>query len=380
MNLSERWNKILEELRQQDRYRTLTAPTGIDFTSNDYLGYGAGQFAWRHRLQLGGAHATSGTASRLLRGHLPIWEQVESALARWHGAEAALMMTSGYAANEGLLSTIIEPGDWVASDQSNHASIIDGLRLARAERFVFSHSDLDMLESGLRAAAQARSRDRQLFIVTESLFSMEGDVAHLRPLAELATRYSAHLIVDEAHATGCLGTGGSGLVNAMGIRSQVLATVHTGGKALGLTGAYICGSRQLKELLINRCRHLIFTTALPELIATWWLSALPYLDQDDAGRALLRRNTNLFRRELAKLGIVARGEFYIVPLVLGSDHLATRAAVRLQEQGFDIRAIRPPTVPPGTSRLRIAIHADHERDTLQRLAEALASTVQTPSA
>src|SRR5262249_33541592 len=155
----------------------------------------------------------------LLRGNHAVWEEVEAALCRWHGCEAALMMTSGYVANEGLLTTVLDPQDWVASDALNHASIIDGLRLARAARFIHGHLDLEHLETGLRAAAQARRRGQQLFVVTESLFGMDGDLAPLEGLVPLAERYGAHLIVDEAHATGCFGPAGSGCVDAAGLRS-----------------------------------------------------------------------------------------------------------------------------------------------------------------
>src|SRR5262249_44403119 len=153
-------------------------------------------------------------------------------------AESALMMTSGYVANEGLLATVIEPYDWVASDEINHASIIDGLRLARAERFVYRHQDLNHLESGLQQAAQGRTRERQLFVLTEALFGMDGDATPLGPLVDLAERYDAHVLVDEAHSTGCFGPAGSGRVDAARLRGRVLATVHTGGKALGVCGAY----------------------------------------------------------------------------------------------------------------------------------------------
>jgi 7-keto-8-aminopelargonate synthetase-like enzyme len=287
-----------------------------------------------------------------------------------------LVMNSGYVANEGLLSTIIETTDWVASDECNHASIIDGLRLCRAEKFVFAHNDLNQLAGGLARVAQLRPRDRQLFIVTESLFSMEGDRAPLLELAALAQRYGAHLIVDEAHATGCFGATGSGLVDGLGLRDRVLATVHTGGKALGVPGAYVCGSRQLKEILTNRCRQLIFTTALSPLIAHWWLDAQAQVQQDEAGRFQLRENTRRFRELLAASGITALGQDYIIPLILGPDRAAVQAAARLQKQGYDIRAVRPPTVPAGTSRLRISVHAHHDMDTLENVARLLTTAVQ----
>lgn len=368
MSLSQRWLTRLTTLRAQGRLRTLQTPRGIDFSSNDYLGYGKLLHdAPRQPL------SRSGAASRLLRGQDSIWNEVESQLARWHGAEAALVMTSGYVANQGLLSTVIEPEDWVASDSLNHASIIDGLRLTGAQRCVFPHRDLKALACELDRATKLRgAQAAELFIVTEALFSMDGDLAPLPELIELAERYGAHVLVDEAHTTGCLGPEGSGLVDALGLRSRVLATVHTGGKALGVPGAYVCGMGLLKELLINRCRHFVFTTALPPLVGAWWLEALACVRQDQDGRQRLHGNAQLFRAALQARGLQAPGEHYIVPVVLGEDSRAVQAAARLQAAGFDIRAIRPPTVPENMSRLRISIHADHDGDVLRAAAAAVA--------
>lgn len=366
MNLHDRWAAILKSLRAAGRHRDLTRPQGIDFSSNDYLGYGNG------RKPLPAQAVTqpqTGMASRLLRGHQAIWEEVEETLAHWHRAEAALVFTSGYVANEGLLATVIEPEDWVASDQLNHASIIDGVRLSKAERWVYPHNDLNTLEIGLKKAAQ---RPGQRFVVTESLFGMEGDRAPLMDLVTLTERHDAHLIVDEAHATGCFGPEGSGLVDAQGLRDRVLATVHTGGKALGTLGAYVCGSVQLKELLVNRCRHLIFTTALPPIVGAWWLEAVTRVRHDTEGRDLLHANARLFRAELVKHNLSAVGQDFLIPVVLGNDEQTVAAALALQAQGFDIRAIRPPTVPPGTARLRVSLHADHEASMLREVADALA--------
>jgi 8-amino-7-oxononanoate synthase len=375
MRLTDRWSAVLDQLRRQGRYRELCLPGGVDLTSNDYLGYGGARASYA-----GPGLPRSGMGSRLLRGHHPIWEEVEAALAHWHGAEAALMMTSGYAANEGLLATVIEPGDWVASDRLNHASIIDGLRLAGAERFIYRHQDLDHLEAGLRAACRGRTGQRELFVVTESLFGMDGGVAPLGPLVQLAERYGAHVMVDEAHSTGCFGPAGSGCVDAAGLRGRVLATVHTGGKALGACGAYVCGSARLRELLINRCRHFIFTTALPPAVGAWWLEALARVRSDDAGRADLHQAAAVLRAELARHGVPVLGAHYIVPVVLGSDGRAAQAASRLREAGWDIRAIRPPSVPAGTARLRISVHADHAPQTLVSAAAAVALEVTRPFA
>jgi 8-amino-7-oxononanoate synthase len=372
MSLLARWQSSLETLRAQGRLRSLQSPQGIDFASNDYLGYGS----------LGDPSTVplsrSGIASRLLRGHHPIWDEVESALARWHGAEAALVMTSGYVANQGLLATVIEKGDLVISDALNHASIIDGLKLAGGTRQTFMHRNVSQLAKlleflqHLRRPARARA---ELFIVTESLFSMDGDVAPLTALVELAERHAGHVIVDEAHATGCFGPQGSGLMDELGLRSRVLATVHTGGKALGVPGAYICCSALLKEVLVNRCRHLLYTTALPPLLGAWWLEALARVRDDDAGRQRLHANARLFRETLRDRGIEGLGEHYLVPVVLGDDSSACCAAAALQRSGFDVRAIRPPSVAEGSARLRISIHADHDADTLRRAAAAVAEAV-----
>jgi 8-amino-7-oxononanoate synthase len=378
MSLRGRWSAVLDRLRAEDRYRRLSAPRGVDLASNDYLGYGGGDRSAQRTAVPGEPRLLprSGMASRLLRGQHPIWDEVETTVARWHGAEAALMLTSGYAANEGLLSTIIEPQDWVASDALNHASIIDGLRLSRAERFIYRHCDLGHLESGLRSAAASRSASRQLFVVTESLFGMDGDLAPLEQIVPLAERYGASVIVDEAHSTGCFGPAGSGCVDAASLRGRVLATVHTGGKALGVAGAYVCGTALLRELLINRCRHFIFTTALPPSIGAWWLDALARVQADDAARAALHQGAATFRARLADQGVPALGDHYIIPVVLGADNKAVQAAERLREAGWDIRAIRPPSVPSGSARLRISIHADHAEETIVAAAAAVAGAVK----
>jgi 8-amino-7-oxononanoate synthase len=368
--LSARWQRELEFLARSARLRALRPPAGWDFTSNDYLGLGAEALELEH-FRDPWARRTSGMASRLLRGHLEIWEEVEQRLAQWHGAEAVLMLTSGYVANEGLLSTVIRPNDWVASDESNHASIVDGLKLTKAAKFLFRHNDLHHLEEGLQAASRLRRADQALFIVTESIFSMDGDRAPLSEMVALAQRYEAELIVDEAHATGCFGSNGSGLVDELGLRSAVLATIHTGGKALGCCGAYICGSRLLKEYLVNRCRHLIFTTALPPAVAVWWMKRLDQVQQHTWRRSSLHEKARAFRKWLREHAIEAPGSDYIVPIIVGSDEATLTTARELQEQGYDVRAIRPPSVPPGTSRLRVSIHADHPVEVLEGLASAL---------
>jgi len=373
MTLRSRWSDALATLKTQGRYRSFALPKGIDLTSNDYLGYGNGRTVpgFPECNTTSNSLPRTGMASRLLRGHHVLWERVEEQLAQLHGCEAVLMMTSGFTANEGLISTLCEPADWVAGDELNHACILDGLRLARCRRFTFRHNDLNHLEEGLKNEAAKRTDGREMFVITEALFSMDGDRSPLKEIVNLAERYEAHVIVDEAHSTGCYGPRGSGCVDEAGARSRVLATVHTGGKALGVQGAYIAGSQLLKEYLINRCRHLIFTTAMPAACAAWWLDMLPRVQADNDGRRDLLRAAHFLRSELEKQGITALGSEYVVPIVLGDDARAVTAARALQEEGYDIRAIRPPSVPPGTSRLRISVHADHEIRMLLELAKTI---------
>lgn len=372
MTLFSRWTEALDGLKAQGRFRALRPPRGIDFTSNDYLGYGNGQLQSPHKPEL----ATTGLASRLLRGHHPIWDEVEAALAKWHQAESVLVMNSGFTANEGLISTVVEPGDWVATDELNHACIAEGLRICRPRKFAFRHNDLQHLEEGLKSESEKRPPGREMFIITESLFSMDGDRAPLVEIVELAERYGAHIIVDEAHSTGCFGAAGSGIVDQLHLRSRVLATVHTGGKALGVTGAYVCCSSLLRDYLVNKCRHLIFTTALPPAIGPWWLEMLPQVQGDDRGRLDLHENASRFRTSLTNRGVPTLGDTYVVPVVLGDDSRAVKAATQLQEKGYDIRAIRPPSVPQGTSRLRISIHADHTPELLDQLAEHVVEAIR----
>jgi 7-keto-8-aminopelargonate synthetase-like enzyme len=241
---------------------------------------------------------------------------------------------------------------------------------------VFRHNDLNHLEEGLKSEAAKRPAGREMFVITESLFSMDGDRASLVEMVTLAGKYGAHVLVDEAHATGCYGQAGSGIVDELGLRPRVLATVHTGGKALGVTGAYVCGSNLLRDYLVNRCRHLIFTTALPPAIGEWWLSMLPKVQADDLGRRQLHTNAARFHCALRDRGVPTIGETYVVPVVLGDDPNAVRVATRLQACGYDIRAIRPPSVPQGTARLRISIHADHSPDLLDQLAEHVAEAIR----
>jgi 8-amino-7-oxononanoate synthase len=344
----------LSDLESQAQLRHLESPFGIDLSSNDYLGLSTDSRMKQAILDaVQAAPRIASTGSRLLSGHDEAWTALEQDFARWVGAEASLYFTSGYAANVGLLSAVLGPDDTVLSDSANHASLIDGMRLAKSRRVIFPHLDLNALEAELRwnhSSAGAR------FIVVESIFSMDGDRAPLRELSTLAKRYHAELIVDEAHATGVCGPGGRGCVAEAGLSGQVFATVHTCGKALAAAGAFVCGSEALRQYLINRARTFIFSTALPPYFAAQVSAGMHLAATMDTDRARLADLSSLLRNALLQNGFETAGsDSHIVPVVLGPNETALAFAANLQARGYGIRAIRPPTVPPGTARLRMSL-------------------------
>ena len=329
----------------------------VNWSSNDYLGL-AGDTRLAAALAEGARRWGAGAgASRLVTGDFTCTRALEDALAAFEGTEAALLFGSGYAANLGLLPALAGPGDLVLSDALNHASLVDGCRLTRAEIAVYPHCDLDALEAALRRGAGARRR----LVVTDTVFSMDGDLAPLAAIAALCDAHGALLVVDEAHATGVLGPRGSGLVSALGLGARVDARMATLSKAAGLVGAYVCGSEGLRNLLINKSRPLIFSTALPPALAEAALSALRLLagPEGDARRERLFRSVRRLAAGLRALGLPAEERSPIFPVVLGPPERALAVAAALRSRGQLVKAIRPPTVPAGTSRLRIALSAAH---------------------
>lgn len=360
----------LSDLESRAEMRHLEPAHGIDLSSNDYLGLASDPRMKRAVLEsLHSAARIASTGSRLLSGHEEVWTVLEQDFARWVGAEAALYFTSGYAANVGLLSALLRPEDVVFSDSANHASLIDGMRLAKCRRVIFPHLDLTFLEDELRRNA---SLPGARVIVVESIFSMEGDRAPLADLAALADRYNAELIVDEAHATGVRGPRGTGCVSEAGLSARVLATVHTCGKALAAAGAFVCGSANLRRFLINRARTFIFSTALPPYLASQVRAGMNFSKEMDGERAHLIELSSFLRDEFQKNGFDAgNSESQIVPVVLGSNDAAIHFAEYLRIRGFGVRAIRPPTVPAGTARLRLSLTAKLSTEILAELVAAM---------
>ena len=339
----------------------------VNLCSNDYLGL-AGDPRVRAAAAQAALDAGGGAgASRLVAGDLAIHGELEAALAAFHGTAAALLFNSGYHANAGVPATLVGRDDAIFSDVLNHASIVDGALLSRADLQRYRHLDVDELEGLL-----ARSWARRKLVVTDAVFSMDGDAAPLRALADLCDRHGAMLYVDEAHAVGVLGPTGAGLAEAEGVKGRVDVEMGTLGKALGAFGAYVAGEARLRELLVSRARSFVFTTALPPAACGAALAALQVVRGEPARRARLQA---LVAR--MKAGLLARGFDVgavvspIFPVVLGSEARALQAASGLRRRGYFVRAIRPPTVPQGTSRLRVALSAGHTEPQLDGFLGAL---------
>jgi len=375
----------LAQLRDRGLYRRtrlISGPQGprvlLDGTpvvllcSNNYLG-----FADHPRVRQAAADAAmrwgvGAGASRLVSGTMTIHEQLERRLADFEGTESCVLFGSGYLANVGVLSALGRAGQTIFSDALNHASIIDGCRLARAETFVYEHCDLDHLSWALRE----HGREGDL-IVTDSVFSMDGDVAPLQAIVELARRHGARVAVDEAHATGALGPGGRGAVAEAGLEGEVDVLIGTLSKALGSYGGYVCAQREVVELLLNSARALIFSTAPPPPAVAGALAALELLLDQPLRPQKLAANAALLRSELAAAGIAAAaGRTQIVPLIVGDADAAVRVSEAALSRGVFAQAIRPPTVPDGSSRLRLTVMASHTASELAGAVLALRAAAE----
>ena len=306
-------------------------------------------------------------AARLVSGTMTVHRRLEERLAAFQGTDAALLFGSGYLANLGVLGALAGEGAVVFSDELNHAAIVDGCRLARAETFVFRHGDLDHLAWGLSNAA-----GRSALIVTDAVFPLDGDVAPLEEIADLAARHRVRLVVDESHGIGCLGPGGRGAVHDAGVEDEVDVVIGTLGTALGSYGAFVACDGAIAQLLMNTARPLLFSTAPPPPSVAGALAALELLCEQPHRVERLQANAAALRDELAREGFDVSGSTtQIVPLVIGDDHQAMRVCELALERGVFAQAVRSPTVPEGTSRLRLAVMAAHSREELREAARAL---------
>ena len=312
--------------------------------------------------------------SRLIAGNSPEHAALETELAAYFDAENALTFSSGYSANVGIIPALVGRGDAIFADALNHASLIDGCRLSRAALHVFPHGDVDALDARLRAD---EGRFRRRLIVVDAVFSMDGALFPLDALSGVAERHGAWTYVDDAHGTGVLGREGRGSPEHWGVEGRIDVVMGTLGKALGTAGAFVAGSGALREWLLNRARSFVFTTGLPPALAAASLAALRIAVEEPWRRERLRANARRLREGLAALGHPAPGEpdGHIVPVLVGDAEAAMRAGRRLLDRGFLAGAVRPPTVPPGTSRLRLTLSAAHTSEQIDGLLAALAEVL-----
>lgn len=350
--------------------RQVEPASGVDFCSNDYLGLRRDPRLAEAAWEAASAHGSGAGAARLLRGTSPVHDQLEAALAAWKGQDAALLFPSGYQANSTVLPALAGQGDAVFSDALNHASLVDGCRLAKARGAhvgVYRHLDLEDLDRQLAAWQARRPAGALALVATDGVFSMDGDAADLPGLVEICRRREALLLVDEAHATGLLGPEGAGLAASLGVEGQVPLLMGTLGKALGGHGAFLAVPALLREHLVNTARGFIFSTSLPPPVAAAGLAAVA-LARSERWRAEQALAHAARIRE--RLGLPPRNSA-IVPVLLGDEDRALAAAASLRARGFDVRAVRPPTVPPGTARLRITTGAHQSEASVSALLDAL---------
>jgi len=377
-------DRALGEIRDHGllrRMRMISGPQGprvlldgrpvLLLCSNNYLGLADHPRVREAASEAAMRYGAGAGASRLISGTMRIHRRLEERLAEFKGSEAALLFGSGYLANTGVVQALARKGQVVFSDELNHASIVDGCRLAGAETFVYRHADAEHLAWGLE-----QSMGRESLIVTDGVFSMDGDVAPLAEIVRLARDHGARVMVDEAHGTGAIGPEGRGAVAAAGVEDDVDVVVGTLGKALGSYGAYVCCGKSMSHFLVNTARTFIFSTAPAPPSVAGAMAALELLREQPRRVEKLQRNAAVLREALAEQGLVAvPGDTQILPLLVGDAGDAVAATEQALSAGVFAQAIRPPTVPAGTSRLRLTVMASHTKSELRDAAKTIAKAV-----
>jgi 8-amino-7-oxononanoate synthase len=363
----------LARWRDDGLLRTLRPPAGVDLSSNDYLGLSRDPRLAQALAAAAAREGVGSTGSRLLRGEREQFDALERRFARFKAAERSLYFSSGYLANLAVLTTLTEEGDLICSDASNHASLIDGMRLSRARRVIFPHGDLGRLARLLAGEPCQGIR----FVVVESLFSMDGDIAPLAAIAGICRAFDAVLVVDEAHAVGVFGDRGTGLLESIDVNGVACVSINAAGKALGVAGAFVAGPAPAIEHLVQRARPFVYSTAPPPAVAAAIEASLSIVEAEPDRRTRVRQRSAYLRRRLSDIGLpVPPGESQILPVLVGDNAKAIAVAARLASDGFDVRAIRPPSVPPGTARLRLSINEGLSEETLDRVAGAVGRAFQ----
>lgn len=363
-------HKKLQDRRDLQAFRQVKLTQGMtDLCSNDYLGIVKNNLLESKVAEYGAQLKHGSTGSRLLSGNYALVEEAESLIAAFHQSEAALLFNSGYDANTGLLSCVPQKGDTILYDHLCHASIRDGIRLSFAQSFSFKHNDIEDLQKKLLTSTG------EVFVVTESVFSMDGDLAPLQELVNFCGQHGCHLIIDEAHATGVIGEKGEGLAQHLQLHHQCFARVHTFGKALGCHGAVVLGSAALRDYLINFSRPFIYTTALPEISVAAICASYSVFPELTQEREHLRALVNTFQTATANTNkySVLRSATPIQGIVIPGNEAVKQAAASLQKNGLDVRPILYPTVPKGSERLRIVLHSFNTNDDVMEVIGSMKS-------
>ncbi len=370
--LASRVRRHLGALEVGGLTRVMRPPSGIDLSSNDYLNLARDPRVGEAFASAIARDGCGSTGSRLLRGDRHAFVAVEERFAAFKGTARSLFFSSGYLANLAVLTGLTEAGDVIFSDARNHASLVDGCRLSRAGVVISPHNDVEALARLVQGVPCAGIR----FVIVESLYSMDGDTSPLNEYATLCGAIGAVLVVDEAHAVGVCGERGTGQIEAFGLDHDTCLSINTGGKALGVGGAFVAGPSWAIEYLVQRARPFVYSTAAPPAMADALQASLAIVDAEPERRHRLRALARLLRDRLRNAGFdVAAGDSHIVPILIGDNDRAVAVARAIQAEGFDVRAIRPPSVPEGTARLRVSVNAGLEEAALDRFVRVLVGTL-----
>ncbi len=370
------WDEELAALERQGLKRRLRGVTGaqgrkiildgnevLNFCSNNYLGLADDPRLRWAAVECIEQEGVGSGASRLVCGNMAAHRELEESIARFKGEESCLLFSTGYMANVGIISSVFGRGDMIFCDRLNHASILDGIILSQAQFKRYPHNDMEALEEMLRTTTRTGFRRRG--IITDSVFSMDGDIAPLDRIVALAREYDCLVMVDEAHALGVMGKSGKGLAEHFGVEDKIDIQMGALSKAAGSFGAYCCGSKELADFLVNKARSFIYTTALPPSVAAASKKAVEIIRDEPALRHKLWANTDYFRKAVAAMGFnTLSSQTPIIPIVVGEPAVAVEFSKRLLEEGIFVSAIRPPTVPVHTARLRLTVMATHTREDL----------------
>ena len=383
MNIAtcQNWDEELAALERQGLKRCLRNVTGaqgrkiildgkevLNFCSNNYLGLADDPRLREAAIECIKEEGAGSGASRLICGNMAAHRELEETIARFKGVESCLLFSTGYMANVGIIASVFGRDDMIFCDRLNHASIIDGIILSQAKFKRYPHNDVQALEEMLRSAAGFRRRG----IITDSVFSMDGDIAPLAKIVSLAQKYDCLVMIDEAHALGVMGKNGKGLAEYFGVEERIDIQMGTLSKAAGSFGAYCCGSKELIDLLVNKARSFIYTTALPPAVAAASKKAIEIIRDEPALRQKLWANTDYFHKAVVAMGLnILSSVTPIIPIVVGESPVAAEFSKRCLGQGIFVSAIRPPTVPAGTARLRLTVMATHTREDLDYTLEKL---------